>query len=507
LLRRLSLRARLLLGVFVLAALGLAAADVATYTSLRSFLLDRVDNALEAGHVQVERAAFGESGPQGHGGPREGPGSGPPSGSGPPAEGIDWYQVRTLSGSVVKSGFLVGGGSPPKLQSNIRLPSTPGSRSNPERVSYSTVSSKNGSTTYRVRASIEPQRPNEILLIATSLSDVFTTLHRLLLIEVLVTLAVLGAIAGVGLWVVRLGLRPLREIEATAATIAAGDLSQRVDRAEPKTEVGRLGLSLNAMLAQIESAFNAREESERRLRQSEQQLRQFVADASHELRTPLSAIRAYAELFGRGAADRPEDLARSMSGIRRESERMSLLVEDLLLLARLDEGRPLEKEPVDLAEVVGEAVDAARVVDHDRPIDVAVEPATVIGDRDRLRQVIDNLFANARSHTPPRTQVAVALHRVDGRVELSVSDTGPGLSEDDLTEVFERFYRVDSSRARARGGVGLGLSIVAAVARAHGGSAEARPTPGGGATFVVAIPLAPTSRDSSATSFQAGCGR
>src|SRR5262249_1331256 len=178
------------------------------------------------------------------------------------------------------------------------------------------------------------------------------------------------------------------------------------------------------------------------------------------------------------------------SGISRESERMSLLVEDLLLLARLDEGRPLEQEPVDLAQVVGEAVDAARIVDHDRPIDVAVEPATVIGDRDRLRQIVDNLFANVRSHTPPGTKVAVGLHSVNGRVELSVSDTGPGLSDEQAAQVFERFYRVDSSRARASGGVGLGLSIVAAVAHAHGGSAEARTTPGGGATFVVAIPLA-----------------
>jgi two-component system OmpR family sensor kinase len=302
-------------------------------------------------------------------------------------------------------------------------------------------------------------------------------------IEILVTLAVLGAIAGVGLWVVRLGLRPLREIEATAATIAAGDLSKRVERAEPKTEVGRLGLSLNAMLSQIESAFTAREESEGRLRR-------FVADASHELRTPLAAIRAYAELFGRGAADRPEDLARSMSGITRESERMSLLVDDLLLLARLDEGRPLEQKPVDLAQVAGEAVDAARVVDGERPIDVAIEPATVVGDRDRLRQVIDNLLTNVRSHTPPGTYVDVELHRVDGRAELSISDTGPGLGEE-TAQVFERFYRIDSSRTRASGGVGLGLAIVAAVAEAHGGGAEARSNPRGGATFVVKIPLAP----------------
>jgi two-component system OmpR family sensor kinase len=492
LLTRLSLRARLLLGVVVLATVGLAVADLATYASLRSFLLNRVDRTLQAGHVQLEHAVFGgDSRPRDLGGQGGGPGNGPGGDFGPPAQGVDWYQLRTPSGEVIAGDFLVsGGGSPPKLQDEIHIPAESSGGSDPERVAYFTVPSKNGSTSYRVRASIEPEQPGRILLIASSLDDVYTTLHRLLMIELLVTVAVLAAIAGVGLWVIRLGLRPLREIEATAATIAAGDLSQRVERAEPKTEVGRLGLSLNAMLAQIESAFKAREESERRLRRSEQRLRRFVADASHELRTPLAAIRAYAELFGRGAAERPQDLARSMSGISRESERMSLLVEDLLLLARLDEGRPLAQEPVDLAQVVGEAVDAARIVDHDRPIDVAVEPATVIGDRDRLRQVVDNLFANVRSHTPPGTKVAVGLHPVDGRVELSVSDTGPGLSEEQAAQVFERFYRIDGSRARASGGVGLGLSIVAAVAEAHNGNAEARTTPGGGATFVVAIPLA-----------------
>jgi two-component system OmpR family sensor kinase len=483
---RLSLRARLLLGVFVLAGAGLAAADVATYASLRSFLLDRVDSTLRAGHVQVERTAFG--GNVG-GGPDRGGGRGP-GGFGPPAQGIDWYEVRTPSGRVVTSGFLVGGGSPPRLSAQIRIRGGAPEGPDAERVGYFTVSSRDGATRYRVRASIESQRPNRIFLIAASLHDVYATLHRLLLIELLVTLAALAAIAGLGLWVVRLGLRPLREIEATARTIAAGDLTQRVERADAKTEVGRLGLSLNAMLAQIESAFKARQESERRLRLSEQKLRRFVADASHELRTPLAAIRAYAELFGRGAAERPDDLARSMSGIGRESERMSLLVEDLLLLARLDEGRPLEQEPVALADLVREAVDAARVVDAERPIGLSLEPATVVGDPARLRQVVDNLFANVRAHTPPGTHVDVVLHSVGGRAELTVSDSGPGLGEEDAVQVFERFYRDDTSRTRASGGVGLGLSIVAAVARAHGGSAEARPRPGGGATFVVSIPLA-----------------
>jgi two-component system OmpR family sensor kinase len=283
--------------------------------------------------------------------------------------------------------------------------------------------------------------------------------------------------------VIRLSLRPLDAIETTAAAIAAGDLTQRVELADEQTEVGRLGLALNAMLAQIEEAFNAREASERKLRR-------FVSDASHELRTPLAAVRAYAELFTRGAADRPDDLARSMSGISREAERMSVLVDDLLLLARLDEGRPLEREPVELADVVGEAVDAAHAVEPGRPITVSLEPATVTGDRDRLRQIVDNLLANVRAHTPPDTAVQVTLAHVDGTAEISVADSGPGLSEEQSSHVFERFYRADESRARASGGVGLGLAIVSAVAHAHGGDVSARSEPGEGATFSIVLPLA-----------------
>lgn len=486
--RHLSLRARLVLGVFALAAVALLAADAATYVSLRSFLIDRVDSTLEAGHAQVEQQVI-DPDDGSVGSPGSGQGGGGQEGGdqdvNPPAEGIDWYEVRNLTGTVLAHGFLLRAGSAPRLGAKIALPTRPdpGDPAH-ERVAYFTVPSENGETSYRVRSSIDPAAPSRVLLIASSLGGEIGTTHRLLAIELLVTLAALAGIAGLGIWVVRLGLRPLRAIEATAATIAAGDLTERVERAEPGTEVGRLGLSLNAMLGQIEAAFAAREESEA-------SLRRFIADASHELRTPLAAVRAYAELFARGAATRPEDLARSMSGITRESERMSLLVEELLLLARLDEGRPLERLPVDLAQVAAEAVDAARVVEPDRPIEVSLEPAPVIGDRAQLRQVIDNLLGNVRTHTPPQTPVMVGVQRLAGRVELRVADRGPGLTEEQAAKVFERFYRVDSSRARASGGIGLGLSIVAAVAHAHGGDARAETTPGGGATFVVTLPLAP----------------
>jgi two-component system OmpR family sensor kinase len=453
--RRLSLRARLLLGVVLLAALGLVAADVATYSSLHSFLLQRVDSTLDADHVGAEHQDFG------HGGP------------GQPDE---FVQVRSRSGQVLYSSGVphfpgTKAPSPPNLPATITGLQPHG----PDLVRYFTVPAKNGGDRYRVRASVDAGSP-DLLIIASTLGDVDSTLHRLILIELLATAAVLVALTALGLWVVRLGLRPLREIELTAEAITAGDLSRRVEHADSQTEVGRVGSALNTMLDRIEA--------------SDRRLRRFIADASHELRTPLAAVRAYAELFGRGAADRPEDLERSMSGITREAERMSLLVDDLLLLARLDEGRPLERKPVDLAQLVGEAVDAARVVEPDRPIDVSVEPATVTGDEARLRQVLDNLFANARSHTPPRTAVSVDLHRVDGRARLSIADHGPGLTDEEAARVFERFYRADTSRSRASGGVGLGLSIVAAVTEAHGGTAEAGPTPGGGATFVVTLPLA-----------------
>jgi two-component system, OmpR family, sensor kinase len=454
--RGLSLRARLLLGVVLLAALGLIAADVATYTSLRSFLVHQVDVRLEAGHAGAE----GDVG-EGGGGP------------GPPPQGVDWVGVGSLGGQV-RGRCLVSDCSPPQLPTTIHLSDHPNAHG--ERTGYFTASSRNHEEEYRVRASIEPQSPNSVLFVATSLSGVNSTLHRLILIELLATAAVLAALAVLGLWVVRIGLRPLREIEQTAEAITAGDLSRRIEHPDSRTEVGRVGSALNAMLDQIEA--------------SDRRLRRFIADASHELRTPLAAVRAYAELFGRGAASRPEDLERSMSGITRESQRMSLLVDDLLLLARLDEGRPLEQKPVDLAQLVGDAVDAARVVEPDRPIDVSVEPATVTGDEARLRQVLDNLFANARSHTPAGTAVSVDLHRVDGRARLSIADHGPGLTNGEAYRVFERFYRADASRSRASGGVGLGLSIVAAVTEAHGGTVEAGPTPGGGATFVVTLPLA-----------------
>jgi two-component system OmpR family sensor kinase len=481
---RLSLRARLVVGVVVLAAVGLVAAGAVTYTSLHSFLISQTDDSLDAAHVALEQRLSGREPPD------HDDGHGLDIGRLTAAIPGLYVQVRRPDGSVVAGGqapqFLGGEQKPPpKLPEDVRTSGTQGG----ERVAYFTVGAQSGGGRWRVRASLDPGIAPNMLIVATSLSDVDSTLHRLLFIELLVAGLVLAGITLLGLWVVRVGLRPLTAIGQTAAAIAAGDLSRRVERDDERTEVGRLGRALNAMLAQIETAFRAREASEAKLRR-------FVADASHELRTPLAAVRAYAELFHRGAAERPEDLARSMHGIERESERMSLLVEDLFLLARLDEGRPLDRVPVDLAAVVREAVDAAHVVDPERPVGVDLDEATVLGDRGRLRQVIDNLFANVRAHTAPDTPVQVSLRRGDGVVEVAVADSGPGLDDEQAERIFERFYRTDGSRTRASGGVGLGLSIVAAVAEAHGGSASTRPTEGGGATFVVTLPLSALSATS-----------
>jgi two-component system, OmpR family, sensor kinase len=327
------------------------------------------------------------------------------------------------------------------------------------------------------------------LILAVSLSDTTQTLHRLLLIELAVTAAALLLAGLIGWWLVRLGLRPLRDIEQTAGKIAAGDLSHRVPGENRSTEVGRLAGALNVMLGRIQDAFAARDATEMALRQSEGRLRRFVADASHELRTPVAAVSAYAELFERGAESRPEDLARVMSGIRGETARMGHLVEDLLLLARLDESRPIERSEVDLTAVAADAVEAAQAVGPEWQLHLQADaPVTVLGDRSRLRQVFDNLLANVRAHTPPGTTATITISRVGDDAVCEVTDNGPGITEADAGRLFERFFRADPSRSRSSGGAGLGLSIVAAIVASHGGRVEAAPAPGGGATFTVRLP-------------------
>lgn len=308
----------------------------------------------------------------------------------------------------------------------------------------------------------------------------------------LVTSGLLILAAGVlaGGWAVRRSLRPLGEIERTAAEIAAGDLSRRVPTAPPSTEVGRLGDALNGMLAQIEAAFEARTASEARMRR-------FVADASHELRTPLAAIRGYAELYRMGALTTPDQLSDTMRRVEGSATRMGSLVEDLLALARLDEGRRGVLGPVDLTVLAADSVSDLRALDPQRPVRLeslrgAMGPVVVVGDEPRLRQVLVNLVGNAARHTPPGTPVEIAVGAADdtGRAVLEVRDHGPGIAPEHAARVFERFYRVDASRTRDSGGSGLGMAIVAAIVTSHGGSVAVHPTPGGGATVRVELPAA-----------------
>jgi two-component system, OmpR family, sensor kinase len=341
---------------------------------------------------------------------------------------------------------------------------------------------------------------NGYVLVAANLNEIDETVSHLVDLDLGVDSIVGGALVMLGYAIVRTALRPLDHIEEAAEAISAGDLSQRVPGGHPSTEIGRLSRALNGMLGQIEAAFGARERSEGAARSSEQRMRQFIADASHELRTPLTSIRGFAELYRQGATP-PDRVPELLRRIEDEAVRMGLLVEDLLLLARLDQQRPLAQEPVHLPALAVASIAGARVRAPDRSICLEVHKAAdgdepvVIGDEARLRQALDNLVDNALRHTPADARITVRV-RVDeapaGREYLvEVADTGPGLTEEAAAHVFERFYRADPARTRTRagdGGSGLGLAIVAAIAAAHGGRASVHSESGHGALFRFALP-------------------
>ncbi|GAA2128309.1 sensor histidine kinase [Actinomadura napierensis] len=476
---RSPLQMKLIAGMLVLVTLGMTVMSAAGTSVLRQYLVGRADDQLRSsvGRVMIQVTQQG----------------GLQLNVRVPSE--MYAQVRDANGRPLRESPAVGERGSPRLPADLG-----GKIDRPF-----TVSGTGGSSAqWRVLA--EPiSGTGATVLIAVSLAEVQRTVNRLIAIDVIIGLLVLAVLVVLGVWVVRASLRPLAEVEETAGAIAAGDLARRVPEADPRTEMGRLGRSLNAMLAQIEAAFGARAESEaaaRRseetARRSEERMRRFVADASHELRTPLTAIRGFAEFYRQGAARTPEEIGRMIGRIEETANRMGLLVEDLLLLARLDRQRPVERRPVDLLAVAADSVQEARVVAPDRSIELSVEGGLayqVLGDEPRLRQVLGNLLANAVAHTPPGTPVEVRLSpgtlRGAPAAALEVVDQGPGLAPDQAERVFERFYRADPSRSREDGrtGTGLGLAIVAALVAAHEGLVEVDSSPGEGATFRVLLPL------------------
>ena len=324
----------------------------------------------------------------------------------------------------------------------------------------------------------------DVVVVGLPLDDVDATVSRLVQIEVGALALVLFVLALVAWWVIRLGVRPVKAMAAAATDIGAGDLSARVPEYGEATEAGQLGTALNQMLERIEDEFD------QRLR-SEQRLRQFAADASHELRTPVTTVRGYAELYRTGALDDPAELTEAMRRVEQESVRMGSLVDDLLRLARLDQGRELERVPVDLGAVVTDVGRDAQATDPERPVTVEVEdPVVVTGDERLLRQVVTNLTGNALVHTDPDVAVTLRAAVEGDRAVLEVRDAGPGMRPEVAERVFERFYRADPSRSRHRGGSGLGLAIVHATVIAHGGEISVTTAPGEGTTFLVTLPLA-----------------
>jgi len=468
----LSLRGRLLIGVVSLVVVGVIVSDVVTYAAMRSSLLTPIESQLAAPSTRSTAQAV-LSRPDCNG---RGPGVSTnfPTGSvteriGDDGAVLQWCRFLPFGNNA----------SDPQLKLPHTLPNSGTDHPSPP-------FAVEGATGVHYLATGWPEDSfgGDYVLFAIPLTDVNTTLSSLLVLEVEIGLVVLAATIILALLIIQLGLRPLRRMGAVAGEIAAGDYSRRVEPATQRTEIGRLGLALNAMLTQIEGAFAQRTASERRLRR-------FIADASHELRTPLTSIRGYSEMLRRGAGESREDAALARRRIEEESVRMSALVDDMLLIARLDQGRPLATMPVDLQSIARDAAADARVVAPQREITlVAPDAVMVSGDDTRLRQVVGNLVRNALVHTPSASPIEIAVSTSNGTAQLSVADHGPGLKVEDRDRIFEPFFRADASRSRDSGGAGLGLSIVNAVVVAHGGTVDVRETSGGGATFEVALPLA-----------------
>ena len=495
-LRRISLRTKLVASVLVLVFAALTLISVASTYALRRYLIQRFDESLKIYATTVAQARDARI----------------------PVPGDYYISFSSVEGvrsdpPVVGDSSLTDADLPPLVTGVDEVSSLLGHP-------Y-TARSPSGRVVWRVV--VATRLNGTVVQVGQKLSAVDLAIHEIVWVDVLVGIGVLVALASVGAAIVRQSLIPLLQIERTAAAIGAGDLSRRVPDpeahdGEPTTELGRLSRALNAMLAQIEAAFIARAESESAARaaeavandaaeaaqasegravRSEAKMRQFVADASHELRTPLTTIRGFAELYRQGAVTDQGDVAALVRRIEDEASRMGLLVEDLLLLARLDRERPLTLVPVELPVLALDAIEAARATAPERVIELEIkdspEKLVAYGDDARLRQVIGNLMTNALVHTPPDAAVTLRLYaEADDRAVVEVSDAGPGLSEEQMAHVFERFYRADEARTRhtdrTATGTGLGLAIVMAIVRSHNGTVEVFSEPGKGATFKVSLP-------------------
>jgi len=458
----LSLRLALVAALLLLAACGLTASGVAVTEILRHSLIKRVDQTLREasrGWAQAPRGSLPV---------RRGP-----TLDRPPSD----FFVRYVTIDGHTTTVVNDSNAEPALPDNNDVgpqPTTVGSVDK-SAVQWRVVSVR-GTT-------------GRLVTVAYDLSDIQQTVRSLVLLQLGIGAAVLLVLGLAGSWVVHRSLRPLTEVEKTAAAIAAGELDRRVPERDPRTEVGRLSQALNGMLAQIQRAFASSEASAAKARTSEERMRRFITDASHELRTPLTTMRGFAELYRQGAA---RDMEMVMSRIESESRRMGLLVDDLLLLARLDAQRPIEQNRVDLLALATDAVHDAQAVAPMRKITMEVldGPGTpeVLGDEPRLRQVISNLVTNALQHTPESADITVRVGTDVDDAILEVVDEGPGMSQEDALRIFERFYRTDSSRARISGGSGLGLSIVDSLVNAHGGIVTVTTAPGQGCRFYVSLP-------------------
>lgn len=479
-----SLLNRLTLGVVLLSTLGFVASDIATQTLLRSYLTEQMDSELisVAGGSLPRVASAGIAYDAQENKEKDNVDATQRA----PATIAPLQRVPTSTSVTLigPGGVVLGqiGGDLNSTEITSYLQSITPAQVISHRNEPFTLEAPNSD--FRVIAQSLPSGLG-IFVVAQSYERIELTLDRLQGLFILIGLAMILFIAFASRKVIQVGLRPLATVEATAERIAEGDLTARLPDLKPNTEVGRLVNTLNTMLSRIEDSFKARINSEDRLRR-------FVADASHELRTPITAIRGFAELHRQGAVTGEEKTKELLGRIESESKRMGSLVEDLLLLARLDQAREIKTEPVNLSKLVSDAVESARVAGplHKINYQNPTEDIYSLGDNDRIHQVVANLLANARTHTPTGTVIDVYVAQSDDGVRVSISDNGPGLGEKDQARIFERFYRADSSRVRTDGeGTGLGLSIVDAVMRAHAGEVSVESKLGEGATFTLFFPL------------------